>query len=253
VFFRKKRYSEVEGYERISRMVGDHQGEDGDEFESGDDLYEEDTVVLTRRPVDTARVSEPSGGESLPTPETPAVEDEVEESVTLVRPPDRNAGADAAAARSAFESGPWEPPSNVTPVEPPAATLSPFEPPRMPMPDLSQMASSANGVSLVAKDASWEGKLVCTGNVRIEGSLRGEVETTGTLFVAAEARVDGTVRAQNVTLAGELQGNVHCGGRLEILPGGAARGEVDTGALVVHEGAFIESRFQMRQEAAPVH
>ena len=58
--------------------------------------------------------------------------------------------------------------------------------------------------------------------------------------------------AQNVTLAGEIRGNVHCDGRLEILPGGAAHGDVDTGALVVHEGAFIESRFQMRSEPAPV-
>jgi cytoskeletal protein CcmA (bactofilin family) len=167
----------------------------------------------------------------------------MQESVTLVRPPER---ADRAAPRLA---APLAPTPTVTPAEPPAFS-PPLETARMPLPDLSLTSAGQGTASLVARDAIWEGKLVCSGNVRIEGTLRGEIETTGTLFVAAEARVEGTVRARNVTLAGEIQGDLHCSERLEILPGGAARGEVDTGALVVHEGAFIESRFQMRREAA---
>lgn len=239
MFFRKKRYSEVEGYERIARRIEDRQAEAGGE---GDDelLYEEDTVLLTREPAD-ARAGGAGGPEGRGDQAAAAAED-VEESVTLVRPPDRTA-----ADRSA-----WEPPPTVTPAEPPAVAAPPQpEPARMPLPDLSMAAGQVGAVSLVAKDAVWEGKLVCTGNVRVEGAVRGEIETSGTVFVAAEARVDGTITAQNVTLAGEVQGNLRCQGRLEILPGGAARGEVDTGALVVHEGAFIESRFHMRQEAAP--
>lgn len=252
MFFRKKRYSEVEGYERISRMIEDRQAEGGAEFDEDEELYEEDTVLLTRGPGDTPRGADAGTHEGRAAEDTSAVEGGVEESVTLVRPPERVAADRPAAVRAAADQATWEPPATVTPAEPPPAMAAPVEAPRMAMPDLTSLASSAGGASLVAKDATWEGKLICTGNVRIEGSLRGEVETTGTLFVAAEARVDGTVRAQNVTLAGEIQGNVRCEGRLEILPGGAARGEVDTGALVVHEGAFIESRFQMRQEAAPV-
>ena len=252
MFFRKKRYSEVEGYERISRMIEDRQAEAGQEFDD-DDLDEEDTVLLRRESGDSSRAVEPAPPQGRAVHDASAVEGAVEESVTLVRPNERTAAARPASEPTVADHAAWEPPATVTPAEAPPAMPPPIEPPRMAMPDLTSLASSAGGASLVAKDATWEGKLVCTGNVRIEGSLRGEVETAGTLFVAAQARVDGTVRAQNVTLAGEIQGNVRCEGRLEILPGGAARGEVDTGALVVHEGAFIESRFQMRQEAAPVH
>jgi cytoskeletal protein CcmA (bactofilin family) len=256
LFFRRKRYSEVEGYERISRMIEDRQAEAGEEIDD-DDRDEDDTVLLRREPGAPSHAAE-SGAHQGGTAQDAsaiegAVERAVEESVTLVRPNERAAAARPASEPAAADHAAWEPPATVTPAEAPPPTPAVVEPPRMAMPDLTSLASSAGGASLVAKDATWEGKLVCTGNVRIEGSLRGEVETTGTLYVAAEARVDGTVRAQNVTLAGELQGNVRCEGRLEILPGGAARGEVDTGALVVHEGAFIESRFQMRQEAAPVH
>ncbi|MGH2884029.1 MAG: bactofilin family protein [Solirubrobacteraceae bacterium] len=77
------------------------------------------------------------------------------------------------------------------------------------------------------------------------------MQTTGTLFVAAHAHIDGTIQARSILLAGEIEGQIHCNDRLEILPGGAARGEIQTGTLVVHEGAFIDSRFQMRQPEVP--
>lgn len=225
MFFRKKRYSDVEGYDRISRMVDDRQS-DSDEGE--DDFFEEDTVLLTRD------AQGPAAGEQR---DAVTADVGVEESVTLVR---------SAAPSPQREASPTVTPAPM-PVAAPAYTAT-FEPPRMALPDLTS-TGQAGGASLVAKDAVWEGKLVCSGNVRIEGTLRGEVETDGTLFVAAEAQVDGAVRARNVTLAGEIKGDVTCGERLEILPGGAARGDVNTGALVVHEGAFIDSRFQMRREA----
>jgi cytoskeletal protein CcmA (bactofilin family) len=225
LFFKKKRYSEVEGYDRISRMVEDNQGEGG---QGEEDLFEEDTVLLSRESRDSA-----AGRDAAGTDQT------FQESVTVVKAP-------PVATR---EPSPTVTPATVPPPAPPPSVPAPLEPPRMPIPDMS-LGASQTGASLVAKDAVWEGKLICSGNVRVEGTLRGEIETQGTLFVAAEAQVDGTVRARNVTLAGEIKGDLHCDERLEVLPGGAARGEVDTGALVVHEGAFIDSRFQMRREAA---
>ncbi len=236
MFFRKKRYSDVEGYDRISRMIDDRQP---DADEGDEDLFEEDTVLLAR---DTPP-SQPTNNEATADREASpiAAGAAVEESVTVVKTPPPLQR---------------EPSPTVTPAPAPAPapTLATptfstaFESPRMTVPDMT--TAGQGGASLVAKDAVWEGKLICSGNVRIEGTLRGEVETDGTLFVAAEAQVDGTVRARNVTLAGEIKGDLHCDERLEILPGGAAHGEVNTGALVVHEGAFIDSRFQMRREVA---
>lgn len=119
----------------------------------------------------------------------------------------------------------------------------------MAVPDMGTAAGTA--VSLVSADAVWTGKLQCAGDVRIEGRVEGEIETNATLYVVAQAHINGTVRARNVMLAGEIEGQLRCEDRLEILPGGSARGEIDTGALVVHEGAFIESKFQMRRDASP--
>lgn len=239
MFFRKKKYGEVEGYERISRRIEDRQADGSGEDLTDDELFADDTVLLTRESA-SPRGAPASPRAELPGHEMVATDEQpIQETVTLVRPPERPTAPPPRSAPNGESHA-----ASVTPSL--GSALTPvIDSPRMAMPDLSM--GTAAGASLVAKDAVWEGKLVCSGNVRVEGRLRGEIQTTGALFVAADAHVEGSVRARTVTLAGEIQGDVRCDDRLEILPGGAAHGEVDTGALVVHEGAFIESRFQMRR------
>ncbi|MER3421822.1 MAG: hypothetical protein C4290_15420 [Chloroflexota bacterium] len=214
-FFKKKRFDE-EGYERISRLIDERQRELD---ESAADL-EEDTVVLA--PQLRGQSREPTS------------------------PP---SGEGATARRLAPEPTPPATPSGRTANPSPVveATIPPFSAPPAPRP-LPEELSATGAISLVAKEAMWDGKLSSTGDVRVEGRLQGEIQTDGTLYVAAQAQVQGVVRARNVILAGEIEGQLRCEERLEILPGGSARGEIDTGALVVHEGAFIESKFQMRRE-----
>jgi cytoskeletal protein CcmA (bactofilin family) len=227
-FSKKRRFSEVEGYERISRGIEERQRELGGEGGADDDLAD-DTVLLAP----SARAAEP-----------------VVESVTPIRPSEVRAAAAPTvgpAPTAPPAAGEWSPPA---PTGTGAAPLTPdaAAPARMPVPDL---LSVGGGATLVARDAVWDGKLTASGDVRVEGTIQGEIEAGGTLFVAAQARVQAVVRAKNVVLGGEIEGRVFCEGRLEILPGGSARGEIDTGALVVHEGAFIDSKFQMHGAPAP--
>jgi cytoskeletal protein CcmA (bactofilin family) len=214
-FFKKKRFDD-EGYERISRLIDERQRELD---ESAADL-EEDTVVLAPQ-----LRGQPREGASAPPSEATAVR------------------------RPAPEPAPPAPPSRSESPSPVAeAAIPSFSPPPAPRPLPDALNAATGAISLVAKEAVWDGKLSSTGDVRVEGRLQGEIQTGGTLYVAPQARVQGVVRARSVILAGEIEGQLRCEERLEILPGGSARGEIDTGTLVVHEGAFIESKFQMRRE-----
>ncbi len=241
MFFRKKgKFTDVEGYNRISRLIEDRQREMTERVEPQDD-FDEDSVLLTREPVSRerpgARVADDAPAVSSvrpavrvpeqPAPETPAVPTEER------RIPFQAAGEDSSVSARASM------PTAAMPSIPAAPSMS--------VPDLGQ--APPNGC-LVAGEAVWEGKLVTTGNVRVEGTIQGEIETSATLYVVAKARIEGKVRARSMMLAGEVEGEVSCSDRLEILPGGSARGEIETASLVVHEGAFIDSRFQMRK--API-
>lgn len=229
MFFKKKGYQDVEGYNRISRLIEDRQRELS--ADPVDDDFDEEAVLLRHEPA----VREAA---------TPRVQEQPTAPVARAQtpPPEER----PAQTRTASVPQPEERriPFQPQPADMPPATL---ESPAMTLPDLGGPAVQG---SLVAAEAVWEGKLITNGNVRVEGTVRGEVQTAGMLFVAANARIDGTIQARSILLAGEIEGQIHCGERLEVLPGGSARGEVETATLVVHEGAFIDSRFQMRQQEA---
>jgi cytoskeletal protein CcmA (bactofilin family) len=116
----------------------------------------------------------------------------------------------------------------------------------------SRLNLPAVSESFVSAEAVWEGKIITGGDVRVEGTVHGEVETNGALTVAPRAHIDGTIKARRIVLAGEIKGQVVCDERLELLTGSSIGGDVETGTLVVHEGAYIEAnRFKMSKSELP--
>ena len=249
--FRKRKESEsAAGINRISRLIEQRQREPEDDSDD-EMLAEDDTIVMNRAVADVddrgsavslvgLRASQPAEPAVVEQHEAPldAGEDEIVEGVsaaTGVFPRDEQPSAFAQQAYATPVLQPWQ-----TQPEPHAAQAIPA----MPVPSIGAATGAA---TLIAADAEWEGKLVAQGDVRVEGVLRGEVETDGTLTVAPQAQVHGTVRARDIVIGGDVEGEVLCEQRLEILPGGSARGQINSGTLVVHEGAYIDSRFQMRR------
>lgn len=105
--------------------------------------------------------------------------------------------------------------------------------------------------SVVSIGSTWQGNLKVDGSVRIEGQMTGEIEAKGTVFVVEGAQVDAKVRAALVIIAGDFKGEVNCTERLEIRPTGRVKADMNTKALMIHEGAFIEGQIHMSRSEAP--
>ncbi|NPV53117.1 MAG: polymer-forming cytoskeletal protein [Firmicutes bacterium] len=99
--------------------------------------------------------------------------------------------------------------------------------------------------TVVGKDTEFEGKLVASGAVRIDGRLRGEIDTTGDLIIGEGGMVAAAVRAKNVVIAGHVEGNVVADGRLEIVPSGRLYGDVKVATLVIEDGAIFRGACEM--------
>jgi cytoskeletal protein CcmA (bactofilin family) len=110
--------------------------------------------------------------------------------------------------------------------------------------------ATGNGESLIARNATWDGQLYAEGDIRIEGALQGSIEAQATIFIAQDARVNATIRARNIVIAGEFDGQIDCEDKLEVLPTGSIAGQVSASKLVIHEGAFVDSRFAMNTGGA---
>jgi cytoskeletal protein CcmA (bactofilin family) len=91
--------------------------------------------------------------------------------------------------------------------------------------------------SLIASDLTIEGKIEGGGSVRLAGNFKGDVNVQGDLTVDAGAKLTGSVRADKVTIAGELEGNVDEASRVDLLQTGVVIGDLKTGSLTVAAGA----------------
>ena len=101
---------------------------------------------------------------------------------------------------------------------------------------------------MVAADATWNGTLRSSADIRVEGAFDGEIETEQTLHVAPAAKIDATVRATSIVVAGHLTGNIECRERLEVLPSGHISGQIQAGAIIVQEGAFLGGQLRMKSQ-----
>jgi cytoskeletal protein CcmA (bactofilin family) len=100
----------------------------------------------------------------------------------------------------------------------------------------------AHKESLIAADITIEGKIEGGGSVRIAGKFNGDVNVQGDLTIEAGAKLTGGVRADKVTIAGELEGSVEEASRVELLQTGAVIGDVKTGSLTVAAGARMRGK-----------
>ena len=96
--------------------------------------------------------------------------------------------------------------------------------------------------SLIAADITIEGKVEGGGSVRIAGKFKGDVNVQGDLTIEAGAKLTGGVRADKVTIAGELEGNVEQASRVDLLQTGVVIGDLKAGSLTVATGARMRGQ-----------
>ena len=92
---------------------------------------------------------------------------------------------------------------------------------------------------------NFEGTLKTEGAVRLLGSVQGEIESKSTIFVEEKAHVTARLTGAQITVAGHVDGQIYCEGRVEIRPTGHVTGEIHAGALIVQEGAYFDGNSKM--------
>jgi cytoskeletal protein CcmA (bactofilin family) len=96
--------------------------------------------------------------------------------------------------------------------------------------------------SLIAPDITIEGKIEGAGHVRIAGNFKGDVNVRGDLTIEPGAKVTGSVRAEKVTIAGELIGNIESAVHVELQQSGALTGDLKAGSLSVAAGSRMRGQ-----------
>lgn len=105
--------------------------------------------------------------------------------------------------------------------------------------------SDSGALNIVGAGTSIEGDIISSGDIRIDGSLKGTVKTRGKLVVGPSGNVEGEVYCQNADISGSIRGKVNVTELLSLKGTAKLSGEISTGKLSIEPGADFSGSCSM--------
>ena len=101
----------------------------------------------------------------------------------------------------------------------------------------------------VDASSELEGTLRCKQTLRIDGYVKGEVECERTVLVGEGARVLASIDADEVQIAGAVEGNITARRKITLERTANVKGDLTTPGIVIEEGAKLRGRIVIGSEA----
>src|SRR5256885_432244 len=114
-----------------------------------------------------------------------------------------------------------------------------------------QASSTQNGannvVSLGPRDV-LQGRLEIQGDLKIAGNVEGDLKASGDVTVDSGANIQAAIEGSNVSVRGQVTGNVTARKRLTLGGSGRLNGDVRVSRLTVEDGATLNGNVTMSSE-----
>lgn len=96
----------------------------------------------------------------------------------------------------------------------------------------------------IASGTEITGKMTVQDPVTVNGTIVGSIEGHDEVIFDTNGHMEGPVHAPIITIKGNIKGDLHSGGKLEVHPGGHIKGKISTpkGGLIVKKGGVMESQ-----------
>ncbi len=105
--------------------------------------------------------------------------------------------------------------------------------------------SSEELATIIGREGRFEGKIILKHSVRIDGRLKGQLETTETVTIGIDGEVEGDIKAKDVVVGGKVSGSVLANGKVTLESASKLSGDIKTKRLVIEEGALFNGAMEM--------
>ncbi len=104
--------------------------------------------------------------------------------------------------------------------------------------------------SIIGPNAYFKGDIQSDSGARVDGVFEGSIDVTGNLIVGESAKIVADIKANNISVAGAVKGNIS-GNRVEILETGRVWGDLKVNSLLLNEGAYLRGQTTMHADIEP--
>ncbi len=124
------------------------------------------------------------------------------------------------------------------------STRKPEETQKFPAP------TSPGGLNALVKGTNVEGTLRCGSDLRVDGHVRGKLQSTAKVIIGPNGSVEGEIHCQNAVIEGSFRGILHVADLLSVRETASVEGEIFCQRLAVQSGATFHIVCRMGQQAS---
>ncbi len=124
----------------------------------------------------------------------------------------------------------------------------------MPKPAASDFSPTStsepvNTKTIIGDRISIKGDIRGNEDLVIEGSMQGKIELENSqIIVGSKGRVEAQINAKNVTISGQLTGNIQASGTVKITKDARFGGEIKARSISVEDGAYLKAAIELLRD-----
>lgn len=100
-------------------------------------------------------------------------------------------------------------------------------------------------INLIGSGTAIVGDITSNGDIRIDGSLKGNITITGKLVVGPTGNIEGNIQCQNADVSGEINGKITVSELLSLKASAKILGDIITGKISVEPNATFTGTCSM--------
>ncbi len=100
--------------------------------------------------------------------------------------------------------------------------------------------------TVIARPTRIEGRVLGSGEILVEGMIKGTIDSDGKVRVSEQGRVEADVHARLVAVAGTITGNITADDRIILEPTAQVDGNITAPRILIEDGATFKGQVNMR-------
>ena len=109
----------------------------------------------------------------------------------------------------------------------------------------------SNAINIIGQGTQIVGEITSTGDIRIDGNLRGNIATKGKLVIGTTGTIIGDINCKNSDISGKVKGKIVVSELLSLKSTSSVQGDIETNKLAIEPGAIFTGTCNMSGSSNP--
>ncbi|NUM32657.1 MAG: polymer-forming cytoskeletal protein [Bacteroidetes bacterium] len=103
-------------------------------------------------------------------------------------------------------------------------------------------------LNLVGEGTEITGNIISEGDIRIDGKVKGNVDTKSKMVLGTNGVIEGDVTANSGDISGKIKGNITIAEALYLKASGSVDGNITTSKMIVESGGEFNGNCRMTNQ-----